>query len=436
MDRGSCSSADLGRRRQVIAWLLLSEGMNRPMANSLARRALGTSSVSHLDRAFRYMRRLIGEAFLPWTVERRGKALAAMEDLEQIRRLTLAYVESMQIGNMIGRYRYSDETEPPVLYASAYAVLTRHLYNDLGSLSREDRDNWTEYLVTHQSEDGLFRDTAIANESAETEDWWGWRHLTIHVLSALKALGAVAPRHFARLEGLRPPGSLENWLSRHDWESAPDFASNSVQNVGCLFQYARDFQGDPTAARCVTRMLDWLDDHQDPHTGLWGEEFDSPRLRSIGVQAAYHILLIYFYDQRPIRHLEPLIDSLLATQNSLGGFGVRWSSSACEDIDSIDPLARLSRLSTYRRDDICSALHRALIWVLTNMNNDGGFVFRRATSFEYGHMNMRSGVDQSSLFATWFRTLSLAHIGQCLANEPVGSYGWRFVHCPGLQFWS
>ena len=66
----------------------------------------------------------------------------------------------------------------------------------------------------------------------------------------------------------------------------------------------------------------------------------------------YHFWLLYFYDRVPIPHAERAADSCLKTQNQLGGFGQGvhggdpLCSSACEDIDSIDPLARLMQPAT------------------------------------------------------------------------------------------
>ena len=132
----------------------------------------------------------------------------------------------------------------------------------------------------------------------------------------------------------------------------------------------------------------------------------------------------------------------MRTQNARGGFGWGvhnskdpWNSSACEDIDSIDPLARLSTQTGYRRQEVIAALERALPWVLSNQNEDGGFVFMRASSFCYGHDLMCSGPDESAMFPTWFRTLSLAILGQVLPGSPVSEIPWQFCQCPGMQFW-
>jgi hypothetical protein len=69
----------------------------------------------------------------------------------------------------------------------------------------------------------------------------------------------------------------------------------------------------------------------------------------------------------------------------LGGFGVPLNSSACEDIDSIDPLVRLSFMADYHKEDIRNAMERTMVWVLANSNDDGGWVFCRGVPFQYGH---------------------------------------------------
>jgi hypothetical protein len=48
---------------------------------------------------------------------------------------------------------------------------------------------------------------------------------------------------------------------------------------------------------------------------------------------------------------------------------------------------------------------------------------------------MYSGKDESNIFATWFRTLSLAYIGRGFPDSWAGGFDWHFEKVPGLQFW-
>lgn len=362
-----------------------------------------------------------------------AKQLISVTDL---RTKTLDYLDSMKITEgTVGRYRYASSQHEPVLYASVYAALTRHLYDDLNKLTDEERAEWADYICSFQCDDGLFRDSAVANEIAEIEDWWGWRHMTLHVTMALSVLGATVRFPFGFLEPFQDPGFLTSWLKSRDWDQRPDFVSNEVQNIGALLQYSRDFHHNELAGPAVDCLLEWLDSTQNPETGLWVGSCDTPELLSRGVQTGYHLWLLFFYDDRRVRHVQRIIDNLLATQNKLGGFGVVPNSSACEDIDSIDPLARLSLMADYRRQEIQAALQKSFRWVLANVNEDGGFVFRRDQSFVYGHENMSSGVNESAMFPTWFRALSLAYISQALDLPGWPADAWHWVRCPGYQFW-
>jgi len=361
---------------------------------------------------------------------------ASHSDFQKIRNSGLNYIRSNQKPEVcVGACSYKPKG-PALLYASCYAALTRHLYGNLDIVSIADKRSWIRYIQNYQCDDGLFRDPLINIPLAEDADWWGWRHLTLHVIMALTALGGIAQKEFRSLDSFCKPGAMIRWLEARNWKLDPAGASNEIQNYGSLLQYARDFQNQEWCQDALEEMYVWLDRHQDPVTGLWGNRFDTASLLSNGVQTGYHLWLLYLYDKRPIQHVDRIIDNCLATQNRLGGFGVPLNSSACEDIDSIDPLARLYFMTDYRRDEIRAALRKAFFWVLVNVNSDGGWVFRRGEKFCYGHKLMTAYINESSMFSTWFRTLSLAHLGKPLPDSPAGYFNWNFIDCPGLQFWN
>lgn len=382
----------------------------------------------------------------------RTRSAAASPDrrpaMEQIRRRALGFVESMRLtAPPYGRYRYSAAVSEPTLYSSSYAAMTRHLYGDLASLSASRRQEWIDDLQSHQDDDGLFRDPLIFGQGwyQGDPDWCGRRHLSCHVVTALACLGAVARKPLRFLDPFLEPGALVRWLESRRWRDQADYVGNEVLNLGTLMQYARDFQQHQRCRDAVRVMLDWMATHHlDPQTGLWGDlKVEKPKELSRAVQAAYHLWLLYFFDGAMIPHPDRAVDHILKTQNAAGGFGQGvhnsrnpLNSSACEDIDSIDPLVRLAMARSYRRADIRRALDKGLARVLVNQNPDGGFVFMRDVAFTYGHPALASGKDQSAMFPTWFRTLTLAYLGQALPDSVVGACDWQFCNCPGLQFWT
>jgi len=355
--------------------------------------------------------------------------------LPNIRHRTLSYIESNQKPEIsFGAYSYKPGG-PPILYASCYAALTRKLYNDLAGISKSSRHEWIRYIQSFQKDDGMFYDPLIDIPLAREIDWWGWRHLTLHALMALGALGGLAEKRFEIIRPFKKKESISTWLESRNWQIDPASVSNEIQNCAVMLQYARDFHGEAWCHDSLLEMYDWLDKRQDPKTGLWGERFDNKVRLSNGVQTGYHLWLLYFYDGRPIQYMDRIIDSCLATQNGYGGFGVPLNSSACEDIDSIDPLVRFSSLTNHRKQDVRQALEKALVWILANVNPDGGWVFRRCEAFQYGHDLMRAKAEESSMFPTWFRTLTLAYLGKALTHRPIGCHPWTDLTIPGLQFW-
>ncbi len=353
----------------------------------------------------------------------------------------LNFMESMRLdGPPYGRYRYAPGQTEPVLYASCYAALTRHLFGELDALTPEQHAEWVAYIQSFQDDDGMFRDPVVACELAETGTGWGWRHLTLHVLMALVTLGAKPSKRLAWLDVMRRPEAVQQWLKGWDWGEGLGYTSNGVQNWCVALQYARDFQGEQWADKAVCMILDFLDEHCDPNSGLWGPEASSSgsaeQWLSSRVVGAYHFWVLYFYDQRIPPVPERVLDSVLATQNELGGFGWREdarcpNSSACEDIDSVDPLVRFSEITDYRRTDVRQALVRARSWIVSNFNADEGAVFMRDTPYEYGHPLLFSAAGESGMFPTWFRALSLAILDWGLYGEQMG---WQFLTGPGHQF--
>jgi len=360
-------------------------------------------------------------------------------DIGKIREKTLKYIDSMRIKkNPYGRYCYSASTKRPVLYASCYAAIARHLSRDLDNVSSEERKEWVSYIQSFQDDDGLFKDPAIEGEGYYTEphmEWCGWRHLSCHVIIALTALGTVCKKEFKMLEPFFDSRYMIQWLKKRDLENKPGFVGNEILNIATLLQYARDFQDEKRAGNVMELIFDWLDKEQDPHTGMWGRYFGTKEDINQVYQGAYHYYLLYFYDKREFKYINKIIDVLLSLQTQQGGFGIHENTNGCEDIDAIDVLARLYTKTDYRHKDIAKTLLKAEEWVLSNQNKDGGFVFIRDKEFKYGHDLMYSGMNESAMFPTWWRLLSLAYIGKALSGSEIGKFNWQFLRCSGYQFW-
>ncbi|MCP4135903.1 MAG: hypothetical protein GY754_33350 [bacterium] len=328
-------------------------------------------------------------------------------------------------------YLFSSSTDKPVLYNTLAVLLIKHLLGIEDETVKEE----LEYVQTFQHDDGIFRDSVVECQIAEEEDWWGWRHLTLHALMTLALYNTPAKKEIKYLEKFSNEKALIDFLEESDWGPRAAWTSNAVQNLGVMLQYSRDYHSSAQAGTLMDIVYDIVDKKQDKITGLYGDAFDTAEELSNGVQAGYHFWLLYLYDKRPINHIEKIIDNTLKTQNILGGYGVQLHSSACEDIDSIDPLLRFSRITDYRSHDIQKSLEKALPAILHNFNGNGGWVFRRHEAMTYGHPQMYSPVNESNLFFTWFRLLGLAYCLTGLKKIPEEfRFNWNFKRAPGHQF--
>ena len=334
-----------------------------------------------------------------------------------------------------GRYRYSPTGEQPLAYASSYAVLLRHLLGDLDNLSLEQRDEWAAYLNGFQCPDGLYRDPLLASASAERDDWWGWRPLSVNVVSALACLDSRPVRPFAFLEELYQPGSVRTWLDSLQWGQHLAKASSAVMNHGALLQFQRDVGNLPEAGLALEEMYEYLDGIQDPQTGLW--IFTRDRTRDAlarAARASCSLLSLYFYDGRAVRYAERAAESCLRLQNALGGFSAQPNSDAWQDLGASDSLARLGSAGI-RREDVAVALRSALRWSWANRTAGGGLVCRRYEGCSHGHQLMTTTADEPDLFGTWARVLAAAYAVACLAEPPGVVARLRWVTCPGQQYW-
>ncbi|MBU4211468.1 MAG: hypothetical protein KKD33_02675 [Verrucomicrobia bacterium] len=337
-----------------------------------------------------------------------------------------------------GRYRYAACQTQPILYASCYAAMARHLLNELQTIDAQLKKEWIKSIQSFQDDDGFFKDVIIAHPGswyvAPHMEWCGWWHLSCHAIIAMTALGGVVEREFGILKPFYDEAYLQAWLERRDQEKI-DFVGNEILNLGQLLQYARDFHHVRPADRAMEIVFDWLNKKQDANTGLWGLNFDTPAKMNQAYQGAYHFYLLYEYDRRPVACVERIIDSMLSMQTAQGGFGIHENTSGCEDIDAIDPLCRFCLKTEYRRQDILAALSRTIAWVLSNRVVDNGFVFIKNKEMFYGSKLMYSGAHEGSSFATWWRMLSLAIMSQVVKEHPFAAYPWQFVECPGYQVW-
>lgn len=311
-------------------------------------------------------------------------------------------------------FRYALRSQKGSLYASVYACLISEFMPDLACRLSIEPSVWRRHFDKYQDPiTGYFIDPEMRSRTFTQTDWWGARHLALHMANAYRSFNAVPPHRFHFLKDFKYPESFDVMFEVLDDDilSSDSDVDNQFMNVVCLMQFERDYFAATDHNEIIASVKRRLLQRINPATGLWGGTPRNQAEASRAIQVAYHLLPIYAYDDQLSFDFELIVQGILKVENTLGGFGSDLNSSACEDIDASDLLIlAYPFVSEETQSLINQSLKRHSIWVASNQMSDGGFTFRRLQSFTYGHSLLHADRGCGAMFPTWFRALSSHHM--------------------------
>lgn len=287
-----------------------------------------------------------------------------------------------QYGPIQGGFRLSPRS-PICLVGSCCAVLACEILGKLPNRSHCEIKAWVRYIQSFQRDDGWFEDPYLKPVGGSPLDCDYLRgHATFLSVMALDALGEQPNRALEFLDMWRDDTDLYDWVDQLDW-SNPWQESNRVEWIGYWLLADAGLSVDDVPLKeelypgGFAGLMAWLEDNQDSTTGFWGSP---PYQGLVGtlhqMAAAYHHYVFHYATGRQIRYQDRIVDHTLALQQPDSLFAPqRMGGGPCEDLDAIDILANMHRLSDYRRGDIELALKRALDALLKNQRSDGAFVY-------------------------------------------------------------
>ncbi len=380
----------------------------------------------------------------------------------------LAYTRAQHTGPAVTDYRLHASTGA-TLFASLYALYTFHLVGETRRWDAAARQTWIDHIQRHQDPaSGLFRDPAHrqrATDAAHSADHLD-QQLTGYCISALRLLGG-RPRH--PLTFIQPwcaPDTTRAWLAGLNWAAASN-SGNKAMFVGIMLTEAAE-AGQPGAAAGLQAWFDWHDTNADPASGFWGRGRASRYWE--GMQGYVHQLVVYNYAGRTQPTLRAAARRTLALQQADGLFSPKGGGGACDDLDALHILTTAHRRFPELRLEIEAALARARVGILANQNPDGGFCWAQRPRFglrewlgvarhnldlhqpdkvtvalraalagqlklarkiETGWSDVGRAWNQSSLWDTWFRLLSLAEIELILTPDSL-SAAWQGIPAPNF----
>lgn len=320
----------------------------------------------------------------------------------------------------------STPSGPVTLYGTCYASLGRYYLGDDAPVT----DQTLRFMAECQDpQTGLMigpelKQFTAAPGAVHDREHLIW-HLTCAAIPACLHFGVKLSHPIRAAHCFCEPAHLQAWLDRRDLKRAW-LEGNNILFIGQLLVYLRDVERHPAAA-ALDLWFRWLDEHADPQTSLWGT--NGYCAATDAVYGGYHQLLVYYYENHPVRNPQGLVDTVLGLQHLDGGFHPRGNGGACEDVDSVDILVNLYKQLDYRRAEIRVALRRCLRHILDTQNADGGFPYNRNKGqIHMGIPGTAAAPNESTTFATWFRIHTLALMAEILTDEPELQHPFRFTN--------
>ncbi len=345
--------------------------------------------------------------------------------IEDLRNKVQAYISAVKVDNF--RYRFSNSVEETTLFSSVYAALVYGLLD----MPLNDVNGWMEFLSSFQDEDGIWRDRKhpFRNWTYRDEEW-NDIHIIPHIIYVYEAIGKTPRKEFVFLSKFLDENYVKNFCDSIDFENFWG-ASNGVMNYLVSLIYACDVMGESKYYKAIEYIILYLEKYMNNTKGVFTGNRDKKSLYE-AIRGGYHVWMLMI-QKGVVFHekiITNIIDTILSIQNNFGGFNDRIIADVCHNIDCIDPLTRFSlMMPDYRRDEVTKTLKKARNYLLSNMNQDGGFCFSRMNKMFYGNCSLISARNESNMFGTWFTLLALLIIEEYLSGE-------RLIKSslPGMQY--
>ncbi|GEM_PF-1109733 len=301
-----------------------------------------------------------------------SRSAPAASHIARVKPDVLRFLASMRAEDAEGPiYRFSQDS-PPSLLASMMAWLIFYFLRE--SDSHPDAPRIVERVLRAQNvKTGLFTEPLLdahsfdgASHSREYADFQ-YADYALYVLQAASA----RPRHpLAFVEPFIEKERLEKWLAPLA-EGDPWYCSNLIMFLLDFLAFMHAQSRESRYERAVNQIMDFLERTQDPRTGFWGSDRGFSLLQSMA--GAYHYYMFFIYWNRDIKYQDAIIRSTLLLQHSDGLFTVKGGGGACEDLDAVDILVKLSCVNPRWKSAAARHLEATYRAIADWKSPDGGY---------------------------------------------------------------
>ena len=356
------------------------------------------------------------------------------------------------------------------LMSSSFVIIAFELLNEINLLEVEKES--IPFLEAQDERTGLIVDPLWKEDfsnALDIEQNYIIYQTTAFALSVLDVFDLQPQYRFKFLDYYRNKKNLRNWFYSLDWAN-PWHESNKIMFLLQFFSFEHIRQNNEESKFLVLLLLDLLDENHDTNTGYWGTNKGASNFNAMA--GAFHFYNHYKYYNRVIPSSEKALCNTLNIQEKDGLFHTLGGGGACEDLDAIDIIYKLSNYNEKSKISLTDAYHA----IIVNQIYDGGFCWaaRPKLSISYGlkylnpfldsfHFgmfkwiikrniigsilpfykdnqiyqysgwdNMKFDISKSDGWSTWFRLLSLATIQEILPELKSDTINFKFRSIPSL----
>jgi hypothetical protein len=387
-------------------------------------------------------------------------------DQDGLRTRVLNWVYSMQTAP--AQFRMNEGADSAI-FTSCFALFIFDLFGQVDTWPQKERDIWIDYINSFQDENSGYFIPDNFDGELNTKPV---QQLTSFCLSALDILGSYPNYELSFLKQWPKPEDVSDYLKHIGCFRGLPTTGNMAMFLAIFLTHQYEKYKDESALARLNSWFYWHDKTQNKSTGFWGNSLKNRYYA--GFQNAFHQFVIYNYWERQISYCNKIVDIVLSLQDKDGHLGPIPGGGGCYDYDAADILINCGYKKGYRKKDIESALTRLFFAILKSQNEDGGFCESRKrpssimhvwkySKFIFSghnpylwHYRLRATLsasrskekivkthwaqkgrlwDQSDLWNTWFRCLTLAEILETLnLNHNLNNIGLKFHNLIGLGF--
>lgn len=349
---------------------------------------------------------------------KRGLLSGGFLDVDEVFDRLVLFCENCYRGE---GFSFKTDGELPDVYSTTMAVGILGLLDEL-DVEWLDVGLVREYLGRIQTEDGVFTDKAVwVNQAPRL----GWEHLCPIALAAFEYLGLTPRYPFANLKQ-----DILEFISKEDTVNADEFLtqSNRFFDLSAMSLWNRDNLDSNEGLTLVEDLCDWA-----LHVGLpKAFRFSDQGMfqRATAIKAIYHLVPILVFEGKFDSVTREKVEALVVSNRNLtGGWGPRWDSHACEDIDNLFLLCL--------RDEV-PPKHQVMFqnWFensfQSNVCADFGLSYRPYNGLDFFGANLLVTVkNQGDMFGSWFRCVCIAYLYKYLNGQ---GRNLTFTNCFSYQF--